>query len=498
VAPGSRASGLAAAFDPWPEEALDAIHAAALAVLAKAGVRVDSPAAHELLLQAGCSEGPSGRLLVPAGLIADALASCPRSFTLVARSDAGSLDVDPDPGPVYVHNMGSAADVQDARTGATRRASVRDQVEVSRVMHHLVNQHELTSLVTPSGLPDELEPLYSYLLMARETDKYIGGPGISYPAQARAVTAMAMALTGADGSDGRYPVDLAFSPVSPLILGGNVSDALIETARSGNVVCEILPCPSAATTAPASVSAAVAQQHAELLAGVVLAQTAAPGTPVYCGPRLAAIDPRTGNLASGTPEASVIAATFLARRCGLAADVYGPTSDSRVVDAQFGYECAVNAMLGLIARPRFLSGIGDIQAGAATCLEALVIDDDILTNVFHAVTPRPWDDGALDVEAMVEGVLSPRGFLGTKHTRRYIRSEFPTPKLAYRGSLGDWLAAGRTGILDEAERRVAELIACGKLGLPGGVDEALCATIDAAAGTMGVGTWPDPRGVGRD
>ncbi len=30
---------------------------------------------------------------------------------------------------------------------------------------------------------------------------------------------MAIAVTGADGAGGVYPIDLAFSPVSPLILG---------------------------------------------------------------------------------------------------------------------------------------------------------------------------------------------------------------------------------------------------------------------------------------
>ena len=41
-------------------------------------------------------------------------------------------------------------------------------------------------------------------------------------------------------------------------------------------------------------SAAEATQNAEVLAGVVLAQAAAPGTPVYYGPRLSSINPRTG------------------------------------------------------------------------------------------------------------------------------------------------------------------------------------------------------------
>ena len=292
---------------------------------------------------------------------------------------------------------------------------------------------------------------------------------------------MALAVTGADGTDGVYPIDLAFSPVSPLILGGDVSDALVEQVRRGGVAVEILPCPAAATTAPGALSAAIAQQHAEVLAGVVLTQAAAPGTPVYYGPRLSAVDPRSGVVVSGTPETGVAsaAAVLLARRCGLACDCYGPCSDSKVVDAQFGYERAVNALLGLAPKPRLLSGIGEIQAGVASCLEVLVIDDEVLNNVRYALTPRPWDDDALDIDAMVDGVLSGRGFLGTKHTRRYIRSEFVSPLLSYRGGLGDWLASGRAGLVDLASDKAAELADREPVGLPDDVLDELVALIDA-------------------
>jgi len=44
---------------------------------------------------------------------------------------------------------------------------------------------------------------------------------------------------------------------------------------------------------------------AEVLAGVVLTQLAAPGTPVHYGPRLSAVDPRSGVVVSGTPETGV-------------------------------------------------------------------------------------------------------------------------------------------------------------------------------------------------
>ena len=66
--------------DIWPDEAIEAIHLASLALLERAGVKVESPAATALLLGAGCSTGAGGRVLVPRGVVADALAACPRDL----------------------------------------------------------------------------------------------------------------------------------------------------------------------------------------------------------------------------------------------------------------------------------------------------------------------------------------------------------------------------------------------------------------------------------
>jgi trimethylamine--corrinoid protein Co-methyltransferase len=383
----------------------------------------------------------------------------------------------------------------DPRTGLGRRATIADQVRLTRVMHHMVNLHSVTSLVQPDDVPYPLEPLYSYLVLAHETDKPLGGPGISHAFQADALRRMATAVTGADGTGGRYPVDLAFSPVSPLQLGAEVTDALIATVRAGHVAVEILPCPAAGTTAPASVSAAVATQNAEVLAGVVLVQTVAPGTPLYYGPRLSSINPRTGIVTSGPPETGVasIAATLLARRYGLACDCYGPTSDSVVVDTQFGYEHMANALLGLAARPRFLSGPGENQSGSGGSLEALVIDDEVLNYAFYAMTPRPWDAAALDIDAIVEGIESEFGFLATTHTRKYLRSDFVRPLLSYRGGMGEWAASGRTGLVDLATERAAVYVAKAPVGLPDDVLTELCAVIDDTARALGLDVWPDPR-----
>ena len=107
----------------WPDEAIEAIHLAALALLERAGVRVESPAARELLLAAGCTPAGEDRLLDPAR--ASSTRRWPPARPVRARRarPERSLAMDPDPGVTYVHNMGGARDVGDPRT---RRRAARD------------------------------------------------------------------------------------------------------------------------------------------------------------------------------------------------------------------------------------------------------------------------------------------------------------------------------------------------------------------------------------
>ena len=63
------------AADLWPPEAIEAIRAASLELLARIGVKVDSSEATELLAAAGCTPGPQGRELMPAAVVAAALES---------------------------------------------------------------------------------------------------------------------------------------------------------------------------------------------------------------------------------------------------------------------------------------------------------------------------------------------------------------------------------------------------------------------------------------
>ena len=477
----------------WSAGAVEAIHEAALELLVRAGVKVPSAAVRDLLFGVGCTDAGADRVRVPAPVVLEALAACPRQFIQAARDRANDLVVDPDPGPVYVHNTGETATVLDPLTSQPRPATFVDQVAAARVMHQLRHQHSINPPLSPQDVPGPLVPLYSYLALVSESDKHIGGPGVSLAKQVEYLLKMASIVLGDTDARSARRLSLYLSPVSPLQLGGEVSEGLVIAARAG-AVCQILPAPTAGTTAPAPLAAALAQQHAEVLAAVVLVQAVNPGTPCIYGPRIQASDPRTGTAVWGMPVLGLCAAgaTLLARRCELAADCYGLATDAKVVDAQNGYERAINGLLGILARPRYLSGVGSLDSVAAEGFEQMEIDEEILGYLFYAIEERPWDADALDVDSMVEGALA-GNFLGTRQTRRYLRREACPSTISYHGGLQEWLAAGRTSVVESARGRLRAHLAAEPVGLPDGVEAQLCDVIDAAGRELGVGEWPDPR-----
>ena len=202
----------------WSEDALEAMHQTALRLLGGIGVKVPSPAVRELLLNAGCTTGDTDRIRMSQSVIDEALAACPPQFVQAARNAANDLTIDPSPGPVFVHNTGETAIVLNPLTGQSRPSTFTDQVAAARVIHQLHHQHSINPPLTPQDVPGPLVPLYSYLALVSESDKHIGGPGISLARQGEYLHQMAsLAVGDGDARDARR-LSLYVSPVSPLQL----------------------------------------------------------------------------------------------------------------------------------------------------------------------------------------------------------------------------------------------------------------------------------------
>ncbi|MCX6068937.1 MAG: trimethylamine methyltransferase family protein, partial [Chloroflexi bacterium] len=132
-----------------------------------------------------------------------------------------------------------------------------------------------------------------------------------------------------------------------------------------------------------SIAGAIAQQNAEVLAPLVLAQLVHPGLPIfYCG-RLAMMEPRTGISVWGGVELGLASAgtVQLGHRYGLPVNVYGFSTNAHTLDIQDGFERGLNAAIPALVGADELSGIGEMEAGVSGSFAQMVADNEFASSV---------------------------------------------------------------------------------------------------------------------
>jgi trimethylamine--corrinoid protein Co-methyltransferase len=433
-------------------EEVEAIHGATLRILSEIGVVLTQPEAREIL--AGARATVQGdRVLLPPDLVEREVARCPRQVTIRGRGGETATLGD---GTLHWHNLGGARDVYDPRTGQRHPAALQDVRDSARLLDALDGVTTVTPFFTPQDVPGPLMSLAMYRHALPHTSKPLHGPGTQTAAEARYIARMA-AVIGPPAE----VLTMGISPLSPLTFPDDIAEAMIETARLG-VPLGPLPCPTAGATAPMSLAGALAQQNAEVLASVVLAQLVRPGLPiVYCG-RLAMMEPRSGTSVWGGVELGLASAATvqLGHRYGLPVNVYGLSTNAHGMDVQNGYERALNSILPALAGADELSGIGELAAGVAGSYAQMVCDNEIAASVRRLRRGFAVDGDALGVEVMAAAMDGSRNFLDQRHTVRYLRAgEVFYTHLAERRAWQDWDESGREGMAERAQAEAERLLA---------------------------------------
>ncbi len=432
-------------------EQIESIHAATLRILNETGVAVKHAGARELLTSHG-ARIEKERILIPPELVEKCIAQAGKRVTIRGRGGATKTLGD---GNLYFHNLGGARDVIEADTGKKHFATVQDIVDSTRLLDALENCHTITPFFTPQDVPGDLMSLAMYGHAIPNTVKPLQGPGVQYAPEARVVVRMAEVI----GTPNEI-LTLAVSPVSPLTIPDHEVDAIFEIARLG-ISFGPLPCPTAGATAPMSIAGALAQQNAEVLMCVVLAQLTRPGLPIiYCG-RLAMMEPRTGISVWGGVELALASAgtVQLGHRYGFAVNVYGFSTNAHSLDLQNGFERANNAMIPALAGADELSGIGEMEAGVSGSFAQMVVDNEFAASVLRARRGFEVNDDALAVELFGPVMDGSRNFLGQKHTMKYLRAgETLLTKLHERGAWETWERGGRPELARRAQAEAERIL----------------------------------------
>jgi len=438
-------------FSILDETEVESIHQASLRILGETGVVLTEARSRAILTGAG-AQVQDKRVLFPAELVEQCIAQAGKQTTVRGRGGVAKTLGD---GNLYFHNLGGAPNVYDAAAGTRRLATVQDVRDATRLLDALENCHTITPFFTPTDVPGGVMSLAMYRHALPYTLKPLQGPGVQYPAEARFAVKMAEVI----GKPAEM-LTLSLSPVSPLTIPDHEALAIIEIAKLG-IAFEPLPCPTAGTTAPFSIAGAIVQQNAEVLAALVLAQLVHPGLPmIYCG-RLAMMEPRTGLSVWGGVETGIASAgtVQIGHRYGLPVNVYGFSTNAHSLDAQDGFERALNAILPALAGADELSGIGEMEAGVMGSYAQMVADNEFAGSVLRVRNGFGADEDALAVEVVAAAMASTRNFLGQKHTLKYLKSgEVYMTKLAERSSWETWETGGRQGLVERAQTEAERIL----------------------------------------
>ena len=156
-------------------------------------------------------------------------------------------------------------------------------------------------------------------------------------------------------------------------------DLLYETARFPLPV-SVGPMAQSGLSAPATLAGTIAQENAEILAGICVVQLIRAGTPVCYGGIAHIFDMRTTQMVFAGPEQALMAVAFtqLGKSYGLPVYINVGLTDSKVPDAQAGMEAGITLAAGAAAGADIFGHFGICGVDQAASLSMLVVQHELI------------------------------------------------------------------------------------------------------------------------
>ena len=331
------------------------------------------------LTRAGCTLSERGRLLFPAALVEDTLAKAARHFVLHGQDPRH--DLEPWGKRSYFGTAGAAVNIVDPRTGY-RESTIRDLYDIGRIVDVMEHIHFFQRAVVPRDIPDPFEMDFNTCYAAvSSTTKHVGSSWVQ-PEHVTASLEMLHAIAGGEKQWRERPfVSQSNCFVVPPMKFATDACRCMEVAVMGGMPILLLSAGQAGATAPAALAGALAQEVAEVLAGLVYVNAMKPGHPAIFGTWCFVSDLRTGAMSGGSPEQALLSAAAgqMAHFYDLTGGTASGMTDSKIPDGQSGAEKALNhALVGNAGANMIYESAGMHASLLGFSLESLVIDNDII------------------------------------------------------------------------------------------------------------------------
>ncbi len=443
-------------FKPLTDSDMGQVYDTALGLLADVGMGDPLDEFIEAATPHGGWVDDNGRLRLPRGVVEGAMETAAKEWIWHGFDDDQSVHVGGE--HVYFGTSGAAVMMYDHATGTFRDSLAQDVYDCGRLVDTLDNLHFYVRTVVARDMVEtrDLDMTTAYAVMASTTKP--GGSSWFEPEWVYESVKMFDLVLGGEGEFAKRPFMAANNTfvVPPLRFAHDSARCLVAQVRTGMPI-NLLSALQAGATAPAALAGALAQAVAECLGGLTVVNLLSPGHPCLLGLWPFVSDLRTGAMSGGSGEEGILnaAAAEVGHWLGLPTGVAAGMTDSKVNDAQAGYEKGLNVGLAGHAGANIVYESAGMLASLLACShEALVIDNDMLGAINRTVRGIEVNADTLSADLIAEVIAGPGHFLGSPQTLELMETEYLYPLVSNRDTPEDWTEAGSRPAHDVAHDHV--------------------------------------------
>jgi len=441
------------------------IHAASLEVLEYTGATFRSEEALKIFEHYGAIvDYHKFNVKIPGYMVEELVRKAPKKYWIYGRDPKRNVEWGGK--TQFLDLPGDYPYVIDLETGKRRFGLLKDCENFIRLGDALENAPQPYPVVRyPHDVPEALQHVELSMVHYKNTP----APMLIFSEdknKAKDCIELATVVAGGEEQLKKKPNawNAGMCPSPPLLFDAKLTEGVIECVRFGLPIW-FLPMDNVGATAPITLAGAMVQTNATNLAGICLVQMVNPGTGVSYGGIPTVMDLRTGIPSVGCPEQTLlcVAIAQMAKFYGLPSQSWSGVSDSKIVDAQAGYESA------LCMLPPILAGANRVICGAleyhySACYETIVIADEIFGMAKRIAEGMEVTEETMAVPlikkiAPMAATKTGAHYMAEKHTLTYVDKERYVPKISDKTTREIWEKAGSKDLWQVARERVKEILA---------------------------------------
>ena len=415
---------------------LEEIHLASLRLLQEVGVEILDHRALDLLATFGAEVDPSSnRVKLAPELVMDAVDRAPARFTMHSRNQDRAVEIGGN--TMALAPVGGPAAVTELDTG-NRPGTYTDQVNFIKLSQHARLLDMAYRCVDAQDLPPNTRQLDYLYAALRYSDKPLAVMSLDADGAMDSLAVASLPFGGEARLEKRPVVMGGVNVDSPLRFSRDTLETILIFADAGQPL-KITPFILTGIMSPVTLAGALAQQNAETLAAIALAQLVHPGTPVLYGSFGTHADMRAAVPVFGSPEgimlevaAGQLAARYRIPHRGMGLVTTSPTSGFRAAMEK------MNCLWGLTFSnvQLLIHAAGWLAGGLVAGYEQFVLDLEMLETMERFLGGFPVGPETLAIDTVA--AVGPGGsYLMAEHTLAHYRDAVHTSPLMETGLTED-------------------------------------------------------------